>query len=422
MANDFDLAVAQDFGTALLLGALIGVEREKKNMRRGFGVAGVRSFVMLALVGALAGYLATELDMPWLLPAAVLAAAAAVVAGYVAGTKKKPDSVGITTELASIFVCLLGALVTSGQRELGAGLGVAAAALLAYKEPLHDLVGRIGWDDVLVVMRLLLATFIVLPLLPDRTVDPWDAINPYKLWLLVLLISGLSLVGYVASRWLGQRRGIVLTGITGGLVSSTAITLALAKQSRDEDAPVRHIAAGALLAWSIMWIRVVVIGAVVGAVVVRGIWLPCAVMAGVSGAVAAVYLHLDRDGGAKGTSDVALKNPFSLWAATKFGLLFAAVQLLLALAQTYMPETGSYTVALLAGVTDVDAITLSMAERAREQQTEVGVAVVAILLAGFSNTLAKVVLAAAMGRGLTRWLLVPGVASVALGALVLWLV
>lgn len=420
MANGLDLELARDFGTALLLGALIGIEREKHNMRQGFGIAGVRSFVMLALIGAVAGLLSTTLAMPWVLPAAVVAAAAAIVAGYVAGTKKRPESIGITTELASIFVCLLGAMVTSGYRDLGVGLGVVAAALLAYKVPLHDMVGRLGWDDVLVGMRFLLATFIVLPLLPDRTVDPWDAINPYKLWLLVLLISGLSLVGYVASRWLGPRRGLVLTAVTGGLVSSTAVTLAFAKQSADERAPRLQLAAGALLSWSIMSVRVVVAVSIVNAALLAPLWPPCTAMALLAGAAAWIYLRRDAAGRAV-TTDVPLKNPFSLLSASRFGLLFAAVQLLLAFARQHLPQSGTYTVAVLAGVTDVDAITLSMAERSRAQAESVDVAVVATMLASFSNTVGKVAMAAFMGRRLIRYVLPVGAAMVAAGAAVLWL-
>lgn len=421
MANGLDLELARDFGTALLLGALIGIEREKHNMRQGFGIAGVRSFVMLALIGAAAGFMSTTLALPWVLPAAIVAAAAAIVAGYVAGTKKRPESIGITTELASIFVCLLGAMVTSGYRDLGIGLGVVAAALLAYKVPLHDMVGRIGWDDVLVGMRLLLATFIVLPLLPDRTVDPWHAINPYKLWLLVLLISGLSLVGYVASRWLGPRRGLVLTAVTGGLVSSTAVTLAFARQSADDGAPRRRLAAGALLAWAIMSVRVVVAASIVNPALFAPLWPPCAVMALFAGAAAWIFLLRDTDGGAV-TTEVPLKNPFSLVSASKFGLLFAAVQLLLALARLHLPESGTYTVAVLAGATDVDAITLSMAERSRAQAESVAVAVAATMLASFSNTAAKVAMAAFMGRKLTGYVLPVGAAMIAAGAAVLWFV
>jgi uncharacterized membrane protein (DUF4010 family) len=187
-AAKFNWSLAIEFGTALLIGALLGVEREKRKSSKGVGSAGLRTFMIFALIGAIAGYLSVDLQMAWLLPAAVVAASGIAIAGYVATVRKDPQSIGLTTELAAIAALLLGALTTTGHRELAVGLGVVTAALLAYKQPLHDAVGKIPSEDVLVGMRLLIATFIVLPLLPDEAIDPWGAINPYELWLLVLLI------------------------------------------------------------------------------------------------------------------------------------------------------------------------------------------------------------------------------------------
>src|SRR5688572_10094916 len=178
------------------------------------GTIGLRSFVLLTQLGAAAGYLGQHLAMPWILPAAIVAVAALVTVGYLAALRERPQSVGLTTELAALVACVLGALATSGHRQLAVALGVVTAALLAYKESLHHAVARIPKGDVQGVLRLLLATFIVLPLLPKEAIDPWGAINPFKLWLLVLLISGMSFVGYVVTRLLGPGRGIVVTAIT----------------------------------------------------------------------------------------------------------------------------------------------------------------------------------------------------------------
>ena len=260
MDSELRLAAVENFGTALLIGALIGIEREKrKSLEVKPGIGGLRTFILIALLGATAGWMADTLRMPWLLVAALLVVGASVLAGYVIAARQDPDSLGLTTESAAIVVCLLGAMSTLGYRELAVALGIVTAAVLAYKQPLHGLVGRIGWDDIFAGLRLLIATFIVLPLLPDRTIDPWDVLNPYSLWLLVLLISSLSLIGYVATRWLGADRGTVLTGLTGGLVSSTAVTLAFARQSRADSrtATAYALACGMLLAWSIMFGRVI---------------------------------------------------------------------------------------------------------------------------------------------------------------------
>jgi uncharacterized membrane protein (DUF4010 family) len=419
VTSGLDLATALDFGNALLLGALLGIEREKRNVREGFGIAGLRSFVMFAMVGAIGGHLAHTLQAPWVLVASIAAVAAIVVAGYLAAAKVRPSELGLTTELAALVTCLLGALSTSGHRELAIALGVGAAALLAYKKPLHDLVGRLGWDDVLVGLRLLLALFLVLPLLEDRAIDPWGAINLYKLWLLVLLISGLSLVGYVATRWLGPGRGIAVTALAGGLVSSTAVTLAMAKQSRDEGALPEPLAGGVALAWAVMFARVVALAAVVApATFVRlaPAFLAMALVCGLAS------LWLLRGGRVPGTAAAAvpMKNPFSLLAACKFAALFAGVQLLLKLGQQHLPQSGILAVAALAGLTDVDAISLAMAERARAVAADLPLAVIAIAVASASNTLVKAGLAVGMGRGLGRSVLPVAAASLLVGGVVLW--
>lgn len=414
-----EATTVQDFGTALLLGALLGIEREKRNMREGFGIAGLRSFVLLSMLGAVGGHMATTLAMPWVLPAVVVVVGVVVAVGYVAGVKQRPEQVGLTTELAAVAACLLGALATTGYRDLAIGLGVGLAALLAYKQPLHQLVGQLGWEDVLVGMRFLLATFIVLPLLPDKAVDPWGAINPYKLWLLVLLISGMSLVGYIATRWLGSGRGIAVTATTGGLVSSTAVTLAFAKQSREEPLRARALAGGVLLAWAIMFVRVVAIAAVVQPALALALAVPCAATTAACMGVAVVAMRARRGVEPDGLPAVPMRNPFSLLAASKFAALFAVVQLLLKLGQQHLPQSGVYAVAALAGLTDVDAITASMAERVRGEPADVAMAASAILVACLSNTVVKTGMAVGMGRGLARTVVVGALAAVAAGAVAL---
>ena len=256
-----DVQAVWNFATALLIGALLGIERERhKREHDDITIGGLRTFILFALIGALGGWLTLVLDSAWILAAALLAALAPVLAGYILSARNQPDSLGLTTELAAVAACLLGAMTTLGYRELAVGLGVTVAAVLAYKQPLHGLVHRLDREDVYAGLRLLIATFIVLPLLPGEAIDPWGALRPRSLWMLVLLISSLSLVGYVATRLLGARRGIPLTGLTGGLVSSTAVTLAFSRQSRDPAyaASSSALASGILIAWAVMFVRVIV--------------------------------------------------------------------------------------------------------------------------------------------------------------------
>lgn len=418
-----DVEVVWNFATALLIGALLGIERERhKSEHDEQTIGGLRTFILFALIGALGGWLTLALDSPWILAAALIASLAPVLAGYVISARSQPDALGLTTELAAIAACLLGAMTTLGYRELAVGLGVAVAAVLAYKQPLHGLVQRLDRDDVYAGLRLLIATFIVLPLLPDQPVDPWGALRPRSLWMLVLLISSLSLVGYVATRLLGANRGIPLTGLTGGLVSSTAVTLAFSRQSREPaySAAAPALASGILLAWAVMFVRVIVEVLVVNRALLGQVLVPFATMAATA-AAAAWFFHTRRTGDSETTARVPLKNPFSLREAAKFAAFFAVVLLVVKLVQTYSPGHGVYFVAALAGTTDVDAITLSMAQYARSGSSQV--AVQAITLAALTNTLVKTVMVSALGAaGLRRPILASAALVLASGGIALALI
>jgi uncharacterized membrane protein (DUF4010 family) len=306
-------------------------------------------------------------------------------------------------------------LVMLGDQELAIGLGVVTAAVLAYKQPLHGFVEKLGWDDVYAGVRLLIATFIALPLLPDRAIDPWEALNPYKLWLLVILISSLSLVGYVLTRWLGPTRGAALTGLTGGLVSSTAVTLSFSKEAREKPQEATALACGILLSWTVMFARVIVLVAIVNRALLTHVLVPFAVMAVIVGGCAA-FLYF-RGGSLKGKAakrNLKVENPFSLTSAVKFGALFAVVLLVTKFVQAHFPPSGLYAVAALAGLTDVDAITLSMSEFA--QSGEAQVAVIAIVIAALSNTLVKCGMAFVLaGPALGKPLAVATAATLAAG-------
>ena len=417
MVGALDFDTVRDFATALLIGTLLGIERERHKQSDGdLSVGGLRTFILLAMLGAIGGWLAKLLDFPWILVAVVLATLVAVVASYVLAARVQPDALGLTTELAALAICLLGAMVMLGHREIAVALAIAMAAALAYKQPLHGLVSRLDADDVYAGVRLLAATFIVLPLLPDRAIDPLGALNPQKLWLLVLLISSLSLVGYVAVRLLGPDRGLPLTGLTGGLVSSTAVTLSFARQSRERaharSAPA--FACGILIAWGVMFLRVLATVLIVNRALLPRLVLPFLGMAAVAAGFAWVMFRRRADDGSAG-SGVPLSNPFSLTSAAKFAALFALVLLLVAFVQQNYPRGGVYVVAALAGTTDVDAITLSMSEYAR--RAEVDVAVTAIVIAALTNTVVKALMVTGLGApGLRRPVLL-GAASIVFAGL-----
>lgn len=429
MGSGVDLDTLRDFGIALLIGALVGIDRERRKPDAGAsGIPGVRTFMLLALLGAVAGWLAQRHATPWILIGTVCGAAGIIIAGYVLQARANPEALGVTTELAGLAVCLLGALAVTGQAALAVVLGIAMSAVLAFKQPIHGLVRKLDTDDLYAGLKLLIATFIILPVLPDQAVDPWGAINPYKVWLLVILIAALSLVGYVATRWLGPARGFAVTGLTGGLVSSTAVTLTFARRSRElAAAPVvaGPLAVGILLAWAVMFVRVIVEVAVVNAALLERILIPFTVMALTAAVLSAGWHRQARRTAAHAASSggqVPLKNPFSLRSALRFALFFTFILLLVKIVQHYAPGQGLYVVAGLAGMTDVDAITLSMADHAR-QTGEDRVAVWAITIAAASNTLVKAGMVVFLGSpGLRTRMALATVIILILGVLALMLV
>lgn len=408
--------------TAIAVGLLIGLERERTKAERissSFG--GVRTYPIIAMVGALATML--EPASMWLPLIALLGLFALVAISYAADVRRAEDH-GTTTELSAIATYLLGALAASrGVVEpmatrlvLVAGLGVTLTFLLSSKPWTHRFAERISREDFYATMKFLIVAVIVLPLLPDRDVGPLGALNPRTLGVLVVTISGLSFVGYVATRLLGARRGLLLGAALGGLVSSTAVTLSFATRTKAEPR-IAPVAAGAIaVAWTIMLGRVAVLAALVYPPVLGALALPLgAMMLASLGGLLITFRRADAEPG-----EVELKNPFDLGSAIKVTLVFAAVLLTTKAATVYLGRGGLYLTSGLAGTTDVDAITLSSAGLAKGG-IAVSTAATAISIAIGVNTVVKAVLATAVGgRALGRrailiggMVLVAGAAGVA---------
>lgn len=398
--TEFDIAVFHRFMIALLIGALVGIEREKHKRNehpKEFG--GLRTFILFSLFGAISAWLTLELETAWLFIAALLAASAIIITAYILENRKAAVELGLTSELSAITVFLLGGAAMFDQTAIAGALGIVTATVLTFRKHLHAIVLTIGNDDLYAGLKLLIASFIVLPLLPNSPIDPWQAINPYKLWLLVILISSMSLVGYVAVRWLGSARGTAITGIFGGLASSTATSMSFARSSRTDKDPLAGdtLAAGILIAWLVMFVRVVIMVAIVYMPLLVSLARPFILMSVTTAIIAGIFYWR----GAQRVrpleeKQVEVTNPFSLVSAMQFGLLFAAVLLLVKITQAYAPEQGMYFLAALAGLTDVDAITLSLLEFARDGNNT-RLAVSAIIIASLSNTLMKCILVLTLG-------------------------
>ncbi|HSE42870.1 MAG TPA: MgtC/SapB family protein [Acidobacteriota bacterium] len=393
------------FAVALFIGALVGIEREKKKSQdettSAFG--GIRTFILIALAGAISAWLSLQLKTPWIFIFSSLLISSFILVGYIVQNRtNKAGALGLTSETAGVIVFLLGGTTLFGYKEIAVALAIATSAVLAYKRPLHGFVGKLEESDIYAALTLLFATFIVLPVIPNKPIDPWEAINPYKMWLLVILISSLSFVGYVATKWLGEKIGASLTGLFGGMVSSTAVTLSFSKQSKEtkeSDRWMYVLGASLLIAWSVMFIRILIEVAVVNVSLLRSLMIPMITMALVAGIFAFIYYRKQgtKDDKREGGS-VVLRNPFSLISALKFAGLFAIIMLAVKYVQQNYPGQGFYIVAALAGLTDVDAITLSMAEYAKSGG-EAKVAVQSITIAAITNTLVKCGLVFFLGGG-----------------------
>ncbi len=378
------------FLTSLAIGLLIGLERERTPSAK----AGLRTFALVALFGTLSALLSTKLDSPWLLIAGLLAVAGMIIAAYLNNPGEERDP-GTTTIIALLMCYGLGAMIWYGLAELAVMLAIAVTALLYFKPELRGLSQRLTRRDLVAVLQFSVLTFIVLPILPDQEYGPYHAFNPHQAWLMVVLISGISLAGYAALHLVGTRHGAPLLGFLGGLVSSTATTLLYAKNSKDNQT-MSHLAASVIvIASMVVLLRLLVLSAVVAYGTLSGLF---PVLAGgfLFGLAIALY-NWRKMTKATELNIPETSNPAELHTAIGFGLLYVAVLLVSAWMQDIAGNRGLYAVALVSGLTDVDAITLSSLRlfnlgQLSEQQT-----VTAIALALFSNIAFKFGIVAFIG-------------------------
>ena len=393
------------FGIALLIGVLIGLEREYARLREEVkSFAGVRTFPLIALLGCSAALLA---ELTGAVTFGIMASLLAVLIAIAYAFDAREGRVGVTTEVAAMVVFACGALCYWDRLDLAAALAVVTFGFLTLKPQLHGFAQRISSEDLYATLKFAIISLIVLPVLPNQTYGPppFDAFNPYNTWLMVVFISGISFLGYVLIKIVGSRRGIGLTGLLGGLVSSTAVTLSFSERSQDHPDLARPFALAITLAWTMMFGRIVIEIAVLNQALLSILWLPMG--AGMlAGLVFCVFYYFGQrtDEG----SDMELANPFELGTAIKFGLLFAVILVVAKAAQFYFQEAGLYAAAAIAGLADVDAITLSMAELAGSQGgITTSTAARAVVLAVISNTIVKGGIALSVGSKTLRRALLP---------------
>ncbi|MFG1344777.1 DUF4010 domain-containing protein [Xanthobacter autotrophicus DSM 431] len=377
---------------ALAIGLVVGVERgwrERKDPP-GSRTAGVRTFALIGLFGGVTAALADALKSPAVLIAASLAITT-VFAGFKYREMVKDKDYGITGLVAAMLVFALGALAVAGDPAVAGAAAIAATGLLAAREMLHGLVARLTWVELRSALVLLAMTVIVLPLLPNRTIDPFDSINPRQIWLFMVLTATISYAGYVAVKVAGPEKGILFSAIGGALVSSTAVTIAFARRAAaGEPAPL--LAGGAALAAMVSLLRVLAICMVVAPGLVRTLAPPALAAAICFAAIGAVMLRDAK--GAKGES--ALGNPFDLGPLAAFAAMFGLVSGVSGFLLKAVGPDSIYLVNAVAGIVDVDVPSLNAARLAGGALSMEGAAL-AILIALGVNAAARVGFSAAAG-------------------------
>jgi len=398
-------------GAALAVGLIIGLERgwTDRDRPEGRRAAGLRTFAITGFGGGIAAILAPDLG-----PGPLLLFLAAVGAYMLAAYwRDSGGSLGLTTEVALLVTALLGAAAGIGHDLVGVGGAVIVALLLREKARLHGWLERFTPAETAAALQFLLIAVVVPPFLPDRTLDPWEAINPARIWWLVVLVAGLSFAGYAAVRIAGPRVGTLLTGLLGGLVSSTALTLVFARQAQAAPSAAPALAAGIVAAWAVMVVRVAVLVLVLHPPLALALAAP---LAGAAVVAIGSGLWLWRAAADKTSEAPPLGNPLDLWSALKIVALITAVLLLSKVLGDTLGVAGLYLLAAISGLADVDAITLSAARLSQGGLDTTAGATVVLIAAGV-NTLVKAGLAVVLGgRAMALRILPATVAMLAAGA------
>lgn len=376
-------------GIALGLGLIVGLQRESTSSE----LAGVRTFPLVTLLGAVCALLAQAAG-GWILGAGLLAVAAATAMGNAARLRgDKPDP-GITTEVAVLLMYALGAYVMAGSRAAAIVLGGTVAVLLHFKAELHGLVSRLGGGDVRAIMQFVLLALVVLPVLPDATFGPYAVFNPREMWLMAVLIVGLSLAGYIALKFFGERAGIVAGGLLGGLISSTATTVSWSRLTRGRPEAARAAALVIVIASAVVYARVLAEIAAVARPFLAVAAPPLLVLALAMVMSAAVLWLRTRE---EAPARVDGQQPASLQTAFSFAALYVVVLLAVAFVNERMGARGLYAVSVVSGLTDVDAITLSVARLVGSGQIGPDQGWRLVVVGVLSNLVFKGAMAAALG-------------------------
>ena len=393
--NDFvDAEQISLLGTALAIGLLIGVERgwKSREAKEGERIAGLRTYGLTGLLGGGAGVLSQYLEIA-AFGFVFLGFTAAVTVAYVIRQRTSED-VSITGLVALLLTFLLGALAALDHVNLAASAAVVTAMLLRFKDVLHGWLRKLEKRELHAVLQLLLISVVLLPILPDRGYGPWQVLNPYEIWWMVVLIASISFIGYFTMKIAGPGQGVILTALAAGMASSTALTLHFSRLSRKQEDMKNLLASGILVACGTMFPRIVLISSLINPALFNALIVPMTVMTLLTLFSAAVIWRKSVD---RPPSElVHLINPLELKPALFFGALLVLVILLGKAAIHFFGDAGLYLLAAVSGIADVDPINLTLS-RMSIAELSLDVTVLAIVIASSSNTLVKALLAVFVG-------------------------
>lgn len=401
-----DIALLQRAGLAVAIGLLIGIERgwQSRQARDGARVAGIRTFTLIGGFGGICGLVPGNLTLGlcfvgFALPFGLFEWRRAQRAGIFSAT----DFV------AGLMTFMLGAYAARGSMAVAGAGGVVTAAILAERKVLHTFLQRLKWIELRAALVLLVMTAVLLPVLPDRTVDPWQALNPHQIWLMTVLVGAVCYAGYIAVRVAGERRGLLFAGLMGGLATSTTVTWTFARMVGRNPAALPQVMTAILAAWMMSLMRMTVLAVVIAPSLLRALAPP---MAAASAVLLIPALLAYRAAGKAGGQGLTLTDPFELPLMLRFTALLCGIMLLVHFLSS--GTSGLFALGGISGLLDVDPITLSMAKAAGGEVTP-AVAVSTILIAATANGVAKSVLAVAFG-GARLGLALSGFALLAFGA------
>ncbi len=410
---------------ALGIGLLMGIERgwHERKVAEGRRVAGMRTFALIGLLGGVLALL--DQGQGWVLGLGFLGFSGLVVVGYVLG--REPGNFGATTLVSALLTFGLGALATRGQTFLAVSSAIVAVSLLSFKPELHRWLRHLERKELQGTWKMLLISVVLLPVLPDKGLGPYESLNPHQIWMMVVIIAGVTFVGYFLVKLAGLKMGTLLTAFIGGLVSSTAVTLDFARKGKRQVQHRKLYAAGILIAWGVMFIRQGVLVLAIHPSLLQRIWKPFLGMSFLDFFAVLLLLlpkkdgHVETDSHSLRETEAAIPNPFEFFPALIFGLFLGLILLLAEVLRHRFGNSGIYWLAGFSGLADVDAITLSLAQLSTKDLSPI-VAVQGITIAAASNTFVKCLLAqffvpGKIGRYL--WPVTIGVLVVAGGSLIL---